>query len=154
MSRFFAVLTVAVSLAVAAAALAQSESTTTKTKTKVKGGTTVSMTGCLRQTSDGFALENIDTLGGSPETPSATTPSSYVLLPGSDVKLAPHVGHKVTVTGKTGGGKDKMEVRQRTQTESTTGEKSKGETKVAGDKGYMGNVLHVSSVKMVSTSCP
>lgn len=81
-----------------------------KTKTKVKGddAQTVTYTGCVQtgaQTRT-FVLSKVMPVGQTTETTtdasgvsSATTTTTYALIPGDTVQITEYVGHKVEVTG-------------------------------------------------------
>jgi len=92
---------------------------------QAKGGTET-VTGCLQK-------------GDEPNEYSITDGSGKTYgLYSSDVKLADHVGHKVTVTGQMKAEKREAEERER--------EEKSSNKKEAGD-------LQVSKLTMVSTSC-
>jgi hypothetical protein len=87
------------------------QETTTKTKSKTKGdddkAKTVVYTGCLQTGTETrtFTLDKVVPVTASTSVPTGTggtitsTSTSYVLVPGEQVTLQQHVGHKVQVTG-------------------------------------------------------
>jgi len=96
-----------------------------------------SVTGCLSKgpTKDAFALEGTD--------------GKTYALTSSTVKLDEHVGHKVTVTGKSAA----METGAMKDT-SMKGMKEMKDTSMKKETGATGaGALSVSSLKMVSTQC-
>ena len=84
----------------AAALTVQAQETTVKSKTKSSGGEAkkVTYTGCVQTgtESKSFVLDQV-----VPVTPAdgASSSSSYLLVPGQQVEVQSHVGHKVEVTG-------------------------------------------------------
>lgn len=80
----------------------------------------------------------------------AAPPTQYVLTPESSVNLAPHVNHKVTVTGKTSTATD-----DHAAPTSRPGDPEPAQPH-AGMRAMSGTFtnLTVSSLTMVSTTCP
>jgi len=106
-----------------------------KGQKKAKGGGTHSMTGCLQKGTEGntYTLANVE----------GTGPKTVELVEmASGVNLAPHVGHKVTITGTT------VNAKTAAKAEGTTGKKV--EKKEERGEHHM----KVAAVKMVSTTCP
>src|SRR5438445_9129895 len=101
-----------------------------KGQKKAAGGSH-SMTGCLQKGSDAntFVLNNVEGTGPKTVEIVGTT---------SGVDLAPHVGHKVTITGTAVGAK--------------AAAKAEGTKDVKKEQGE--HHMRVSAVKMVSTTCP
>ncbi len=102
---------------------------------------------------------------GSPSSPSSTTGQEYQLMAGSSsVQLADHVGHQVEVTGTMGSGASPSSSgttgsTSGTGTSSTTpsqpGSTQPGQaTSPAASSMSAGSTFNVTSVRMVSASCP
>lgn len=125
--------TVALVAACAITLGAQSETTTTKSKVKVDGGKEMTVAGCVERNPGGGFLLN----AGS---------TRYTLVGGKD--LDKHLGHKVSITGKTtdgGNGKVKVESKTKSDRSETTGAKAE----IRGDV----HALGVKSLKMIASSC-
>jgi hypothetical protein len=117
------------------------QDTSVKTKTKVKGddAQTVTYTGCVQtgaQTRT-FVLSKVMPVGQTTETTtdasgvsSATTTTTYALIPGDTVQITEYVGHKVEVTGMLVP-KGDMSVKTKTTVDGDT--QSKEEVKTESD---------------------
>ena len=109
-----------------------------KTKTKVKGddAQTVTYTGCVQtgaQTRT-FVLSKVMPVGQTTETTtdasgvsSATTTTTYALIPGDTVQITEYVGHKVEVTGMLVP-KGEMSVKTKTKVDGDTQRKEEVKT--------------------------
>ena len=98
---------------------------------KKAGGGGHSMTGCLQkgENANTYKLTNVE--GTGPK-------NVEIVVMASGVDLAPHVGHKVTITGTAVGAKGAA--------------KAEGTKDVKKEQGE--HHMRVSAVKMVSTTCP
>ena len=96
-----------------------------QTKKAHKAGASKTVTGCLQKGDEPNEFSITDTDG-----------KTYGLR-SSSVKLADHVGHKVSVTGRVRAEEEENEARERNE---------QNEKKEVGD-------IRVTSLKMVSTSC-
>ena len=109
----------------------------TKTKTDVKGGKTITVSGCVAANP-----------GGGYMLTDARGDQKYALV--TDNNLSKHVGHLVSIKGKAadrGDGKVKIE------SKGTSGkDKTEVKTELKGDTLDM-NYLGVKSVKMLSKTC-
>jgi trans-2-enoyl-CoA reductase len=105
------------------------------TQKKGKSGSAHSMTGCLAKGTEAntYVLTNSETKG--PKT-------VEIVGAASGVDLSAHVGHKVTVTGSTVGEKAAAKAE---------GKKNPTKTEIKEEAGE--HHMHVTSLKMVSTSC-
>ena len=105
--------------------------TTVGAKGQKAGGGSHSMTGCLQKGDDAntFKLTNVE--GTGPKT-------VEIVAMASGVDLAPHVGHKVTITG--------------TAVRAKAAAKAEGTKDVKKEQGE--HHMRASAVKMVSTTCP
>ncbi|HEV3214227.1 MAG TPA: hypothetical protein VGZ27_00810 [Vicinamibacterales bacterium] len=119
----------AISLAfLPAAAVAKQEK-----KVKTKGASAAhSMTGCLQKgsTPNTYELTNVE--GNGPKT-------VEIMAMAAGVNLAPHVGHKVTITGTT--------IRAKAPTKAEAKEKAETAKESAEHR------MKVNEVKMLSSSC-
>ena len=102
MSRMFA--SFAIALVCVVTLHAQETTTTTKTEVKGKDAKIVTYAGCLQTGAEprSFVLAKVMPVDRTTTTEvgtSGTTTTSYVLVPGENVELQQHVGHKVEVTG-------------------------------------------------------
>jgi hypothetical protein len=96
-----------------------------------KGGGSHSMTGCLQKGNDAkmYKLTNVE----------GTGPKEVEIVgTAKDVDLAPHVGHKVTITGTT--------------VSASAAAKAEGEKDVKKEKGE--HHMRITAVKMISATCP
>jgi hypothetical protein len=127
------------------------------TQGKDKGKITV--TGCLKAGTEAntFVLNNISTSGsatagstGSERNPTemARADMSYILTADRDVKLSDHVGHRIEVTGMLD---DKG--KGHSSTSATSSSTSTSTQSSASDMSKQQR-LKVSSVRMISQSCP
>ena len=98
---------------------------------KKAGGASHSMTGCLQkgENANTFKLTNVE--GTGPKT-------VEIVSMASGVDLAPHVGHKITITGTAVGAK--------------AAAKAEGTKDVKKEQGE--HHMRASAVKMVSATCP
>jgi hypothetical protein len=124
----------AVLVAVCAVTLgAQGETTKTRSKVKVDGGKEMTVAGCVeRNPGGGYSLNDGST--------------RYTLVGGKN--LDKHLGHRVSVKGKTtdgGDGKVKIESKTKSDATDTTGTKAE----IRGDV----HALGVKSLKMIASSC-
>ena len=115
-----------------AIAIAAPASAGAKGQKKARAGGAHSMTGCLQKGTEGNTY-TLTSVGG-------TGPKTVELVEmASGVNLAPHVGHKVTITGTT------VNAKTAVKAEGTTGKKKE-------ERGE--HHMKVDAVKMVSTTCP
>jgi hypothetical protein len=114
---------------------------------KKAGGGSHSMTGCLQKGDDANTFKLTDVEGTGPKT-------VEIVAMASGVDLAPHVGHKVTITGTA------VRAKAAAKAEGTTGTavgakaaaKGEGTKDVKKEPGE--HHMRASAVKMVSTTCP
>jgi len=123
-------LIIAIAVAIAAPASAGA-----KGQKKARAGGTHSMTGCLQKGTEGNTYTLTSVEGTGPKT-------VELVQMASGVNLAPHVGHKVTITGTA------VNTKTAAKAEGTTGKKE--EKKEERGEHHM----KVDAVKMVSTTCP
>ena len=109
-----------------------------KTKTKIKGddAQTVTYTGCVQtgpQTRS-FVLSKVMPVGQTTQTTTdssgvstATTTTTYALIPGDTVQITEYVGHKVEVTGMLVP-KGEMSVKTQTKVDGDTQRKEEVKT--------------------------
>ena len=131
--RLALVAAIAVGLAtIPLTARAQSEKPADKPAAQKKaGGGGHSMTGCVQKGDEAsvpFKLTNVE--GSGPK-------EVEIVGMAKGVDLAPHVGHKVTITGTT------VSTKAAAKTEGTTAKKEAGE-----------HHMRVTAIKMVSATCP
>ena len=128
-------------------AAAQDLETKTQTKLNVEDGKSVTLTGCVARSADGYMLTNVADKKGAM--------GSYMLAAGDD-DLKDHVGHRVEISGKAADqGKGKITVETKNETKVGDGDTSetKAKSEVEGDlKGLP--FLGVKSVKMIAAVCP
>jgi hypothetical protein len=98
---------------------------------KKAGGGSHSMTGCLQKGSEANTYELTNVEGSGPKTVEIVGTSK-------SVDLAPHVGHKVTITG--------------TAVSAKSAAKKEGTKDTKEEKGE--HHMRISAVKMVSATCP
>ena len=108
MSRVIAATAIVLGLTWTGAAMAQDSSVKTKTKIKGDDAQTVTYTGCVQggtQTRT-YVLDKVvpvrqttETSTDAAGTPTATTTTTYALVPSDTVQITEYVGHKVEVTG-------------------------------------------------------
>lgn len=132
-------------------AAAQDVQTKTQSKVNVEDGKSVTVTGCVARSADGYTLTNVADKKG--------TRTDYVLAAtdSDDLDdLKDHVGHRVQIEGKAADeGKGKVTVETKTETKVADGDTSetKAKSQVKGDlKGLP--FLGVKSVKMIAAVCP
>jgi len=118
-----------------AIAIAAPASAGAKGQKKARAGGTHSMTGCLQKGTEGNTYTLTSVEGTGPKT-------VELVQMASGVNLAPHVGHKVTITGTA------VNTKTAAKAEGTTGKKE--EKKEERGEHHM----KVDAVKMVSTTCP
>jgi len=123
-------LIIAIAVAIAAPASAGA-----KGQKKARAGGTHSMTGCLQKGTEGNTYTLTSVEGTGPKT-------VELVQMASGVNLAPHVGHKVTITGTA------VNTKTAAKAEGTTGKKE--EKKEERGEHHM----KVDAVKMVATTCP
>jgi hypothetical protein len=111
-------------------------------KGQKKGGGAHSMTGCLQKGDEANTYKLTSVEGNGPKT-------VEIVGMASGVDLAPHVGHKVTITGHSVGAR--AAAKTEGKKEGTKDEK-KG---MKNDKEERGeHHMRVDAVKMVSATCP
>jgi hypothetical protein len=113
-------------------------------KMKSKAGTVISLTGCLAKGDDAntFKLTNVaEHAGAMTKTAEAMKPDWELIGAPATLKLADHVGHKVTVTGS------KVSAGQASKIEGETSTTAK-----AGEA--MERHLKVTDIKHVAPTCP
>ena len=143
--------TIAIGLAVACvgalSAQTQETKTTTKTKVEMKGGTSITVAGCLERRDNGdYMLTSIRDVRG-------TDPSRYALVTGDD--LSKHVGERVRIEGKTvSPGDGTVTVKSETKTEVESGKDLETKSQTEGTTGTLDMpFLGVKSLKTLSSSC-
>jgi len=119
-----------IAFAVLVAFSALPETASAKGQKKAAGGSH-SMTGCLQKGEEANTFKLTSVEGSGPKT-------VEIVGMASGVNLAPHVGHKVTITGTAVGAKA-----------AAKAEGTKGTKEERGE-----HHMRVSAVKMVSTTCP
>jgi hypothetical protein len=124
----FAFMAIAVAFATITLAAGQEAKGSTHKKA---GGGSHSMTGCLQKGSEASTYELTNVEGSGPKTVEIVGTSK-------GVDLAPHVGHKVTVTG--------------TAVAAKTAAKKEGTKDTKEEQGE--HHMKISAVKMVSATCP
>lgn len=120
-----------VALALAAIPLAAGSQTEKEPAAQKKAAGSHSMTGCLQKGDDAktYKLTNVE--GSGPK-------EVEIVEVAKDVDLAPHVGHKVTITGTT--------------VSTSAAAKAEGEKDTKKEAGE--HHMRVTAMKMVSTTCP
>jgi len=121
-----------------------------------KMGKAASFTGCVAAGATAGTYELKDAMPAMAKSSADATDSSKmdqpmgpVMLMGTEVDLAPHVGHKVTVTGTTAGHmKGAMK-----DGDKMKDDKAKDGDKMAADHEAHGRSLTVTSLTMVSPTC-
>lgn len=177
MKRVFTALCLASAFAVGLAAQ-QSTTTGQDTSQGQRGPRSVTITGCLRagDTAGTYMLTDVTGLppmgrrGGDTSTTAGGTTTagtetgtqaaagtSVMLNPAADVDLAPHVGHKIEVTGTMGGRGRRGGMGTTAGGTTTAGSGSTAGGATTGQeqgrgRGMMRTVT-VSSVRMISDSC-
>ena len=143
--------TIAIGLAVACvgalSAQTQETKTTNKTKVEMKGGKSVTVTGCLERREKGdYMLTSIRDVRG-------TDPSRYALV--TDDDLTKHVGERVRIEGKTvSPGDGTVTVKSETKTEVESGKDLETKSQTEGTTGTLDTpFLGVKSLKTLSSSC-
>jgi hypothetical protein len=130
--RLALVAAIAVGLAtIPLTARAQYEKPGEKPAAQKKAGGGHSMTGCVQKGDEAsvpYKLTNVE--GSGPK-------EVEIVGTAKGVDLAPHVGHKVTITGTT------VSTKAAAKTEGTTAKKEAGE-----------HHMRVTAIKMVSATCP
>ena len=160
--RMSSLCTTAAMLLAAAALSAQDAAQTPAAKADKMDKKSVSFTGCVQagSTAGIYQLTNAmpamagKTGSGAMERGNMDHQMSTLMLTGTDVDLAPHVGHKVTVTGTMSGhmkgkmgGDDKVDDKMKDDKD----DKTKSE-KMGMDHSAQGS-FNVKSVTMVSSTC-
>jgi hypothetical protein len=125
----------------------QETKTTTKTKTEIKGGTDVTVIGCLER------LTNGDFILTEEHDNRRLEPTRYALV-GSE-NFSKHVGERVEIKGKAAAnGHGKVAVESKTKTEAEHTKDQEAKTKTEGTVGAFDMpVLGVTSLKTLSSSC-
>jgi len=143
--------TIAIGLAVACggvvSAQTQETKTTEKTKVEMKGGKSVTVTGCLERRDNGdYMLTSIRDVRGM-------DPSRYALVTHDD--LSKHVGERVRIEGKTvSPGDGTVTVKSETKTEVESGKDLETKSQTEGTTGTLDMpFLGVKSLKTLSSSC-
>jgi hypothetical protein len=155
-------------LALFAAAAVYAQDTTIKTETRIKAddAKVLTISGCLGGGPTSFSLSNVvaaspgDKKDNRKTVGTAGLLDSYVLMPRDGIALAPHVGHRVELTGvvvppATKDDDDaKIEVKERTQVQRENAPDSKTETttKARIARGPEAQFA-VTSLKMISPVC-
>ena len=156
-------------LALVAATAVHAQDTTIKSETRIKAddAKVMSLSGCLGGGPTNFTLSNVvaaaapnDKKNDGKAVGTAGLLDSYVLVARDGVALAPHVGHRVELTGvvvppATKGDDDaKVEVTERTQVQRENAPDSKTETttKARIARGPEAQFA-VASLKMISPVC-
>ena len=152
-------------LALFAAAAVHAQDTTIKSETRIKAddATILAISGCLSGGPTSFTLSNVVAASVPNRKDDRKTTGlldSYALLPRDGVALAPHVGHRVELTGvvippATKGDDDaKIEVKEQTQVKRENAPDSKAETttKARLARGPEAQFA-VTALKMVSPVC-
>ena len=132
------------------AARTQNTQTTRTTKTttvEVKGGTDVTVTGCLEKRPSGDYI--LTTARANPQV----EPARYALVSSED--LPKHVGTRVEIQGKAvPSGTGKVTVDTKTRTEVDNGKDQESRTKTAGTGSTLDiPTLGVSSMKTLAQGC-
>lgn len=147
-------------------------------QTGQRGGRSMTLSGCLKagDTAGTYQLTNAEmtsggktgttgeTAGGAASTTGSEQSGSrmggmrtVMLNPASSVNLAPHVGHKIEVTGTMTGGRRSGGASSSTATtgsSTSAGSTAAGESGTAGAQGRGGTrTMNVTSMKMVSETC-
>jgi hypothetical protein len=143
--------TIAIGLAVACvgalSAQTQETKTTNKTTVEMKGGKSVTVTGCLeRRESGDYMLTSIRDVRGM-------DPSRYALV--TDDDLSKHVGERVRIEGKTvSPGDGTVAAKSETKTEVESGKELETKSQTEGTTGALDMpFLGVKSLKTLSSSC-
>jgi hypothetical protein len=153
MKRFSTTLALAFGCAALMVLNAQAQSTETKTKTKTEHATVVTYTGCIATgaQSQSYILQNVvptqrtTTLRADG---TASTVTTYALVPEATVQLAPQVGHKVEVEAVlVEPGHGDAEVKTKTE---VNGKDQKTKTEI--ERGPYPQ-LRVTSMKPLGESC-
>ena len=146
---------VALALGCASAAVLAQESVTTKTESKGSGGP-VSYIGCIRSgPSQSYILGNVSPVSQTTTSTTdasgtrTTTTTTWALDPVGAVQFAPHVGHKVEVSGMMVGGDSKTETTTKIERENAPDTKIKEKTETEGGMPH----FRVTSIKMLAESC-
>ena len=154
MKRNFIAIALAVGCA-SAAVLAQEVKT--KTETKGDSGGVVSYTGCMRSgtQAQSYILGNVTPVSSttssttSASSTTITTTTTYILDPVASIQFAPHVGHKVEVTGMMVGGDSKTETSTKIERENAPDTKIKEKTETEGGMPH----FRVTSIKQLADAC-
>lgn len=156
-------------MAVCAAAAVHAQDTTIKSETRIKAddAKVLTISGCLGGGPTNFTLSNIvaastpgDKKDDRKTVGTAGLLDSYVLMPRDGIALAPHVGHRVELTGvvvppATNDDDDaKIEVKERTEVQRENAPDSKTETTTRARiaRGPEAQFA-VASLKMISPVC-
>jgi len=156
-------------LAACAAAAVYAQDTTIKSETRIKAddAKVLTISGCLGGGPTNFTLSNIvaaaapsDKKDDRKTVGTAGLLDSYVLMPRDGLALAPHVGHRVELTGvvvppATKGDDDaKIEVKETTQVQRENAPDSKTETTTRARIARGSEAqFAVASLKMISPVC-
>jgi hypothetical protein len=123
-----------------------------KTRVFVEDGKTMTVTGCVQRSAEGFSLTNVAGAEGALR--------SYILAVYENdddgyEDLEKHVGHRVEITGKAadkGDGKLKVETKSEVKDKGDT-KKVESKSEVKGDLATL-PFLGVKSLRMIATACP
>lgn len=155
-------------LALCAAASVYAQDTTIKSETRIKAddAKVLTISGCLGGGPTNFSLSNVvasnpgDKKDDRKAVGTAGLLDSYVLMPRDGIALAPHVGHRVELTGvvvppATKGDDDaKIEVKERTEVQRENAPDSKTETTTRARIARGAEAqFAVASLKMISPVC-
>jgi len=120
--------------------------------TKKSAGTSKTLTGCLQKgaEADTFMLTNVS--GG----PAADNKDWELIGAPAALKMADHVGHKISVTGSVVGAGAAMKMEHKTTTTSSSDapSKTKVETTSTMKEESMERHLKVRSMKHIAGTCP
>jgi hypothetical protein len=153
MKRMLSTICMAAMYSVVAAA--QSGSTTPGQADKKMDAATMTVTGCVAAGASAghYMLTNATSSSAMDKDKDEAMPKdkmstmSYMLMGGNDLK--PHIGHKVEVTGTMAAGDmGKMSDHHKMAKDKTMTDKDKM------SKEMVGGTLNVTSVKMISATCP
>lgn len=136
-------------LSAATAALAQDVSEKTKTKITVEDGKDVTVTGCIRRTSEG----NLTLVHGAGKDGPV---GSYILV-GDDLDdLDDHVGHRVELKGTAvDQGDGRLKIKSASEVRTSGGDRKKRESTTSVEGNLEGlPYLGVKSVRMLANVCP
>lgn len=116
---------------------------------KKAAGASKTLTGCLQKGTepDTFMLTNVT--GG----PAADNKDWELVEAPASLKMADHVGHKVSVTGSVMGAGAAMKMEHKTTTTDAASDTKMETTKTMTEE-HMERHLHVRSMKHIAATCP